>query len=140
MFLISEVLQSKAGSNIQLMLYSYASSSKVQAAPQPSGPSNLNSHSQTNASGSFEDLLKIFNTALVATKSSNPRNFAAELQEVLKSPAFRMILATVRQYAKNQAIEDRQAAEQIIQAFRKIDQLWTEYLFQEGVERIKENT
>jgi hypothetical protein len=85
-----------------------------------------------------DDFARVFNTAIIATRAgSAARDFSGQLLEQIETPAFRAILSAVRSHAKNQGISDRQAAEQVIQAFRRVDQLWTDYLIQEGVDRLR---
>lgn len=102
--------------------------------------SNSNSYSEPDR-GSFnsanvDDLARILNTALVATKSQEGRDFPAELYKVMESPAFRAILSAIRQHARSQGLSEKHAAEQIVRTFRKLDELWSSYVFQEGVERV----
>lgn len=54
----------------------------------------------------------------------------------MESPPFRAILHAIREHARLQGLSDRQAAEQVIQTFRGIDQLWQSYLIQEGMDRL----
>jgi hypothetical protein len=84
-----------------------------------------------------DDLTRVFNSSLVATRGRGARDFSSEILEVAQSPAFRAILFAVRQHARTQGIPDRQAAEQVIQAFRRMDQAWADYVFQEGLDRLK---
>jgi len=53
------------------------------------------------------------------------------------APAFRSILGAVRQLARLSGISEKEAAEQIIESFRKVDQIWGDYLVQEGINRVK---
>ena len=89
------------------------------------------------ASAGTDDLIRVFNTALVATQASQARDFSNEIFELMENPAFRAILGAVRQHARLQGLSERQAAEQIITTFRKMDRVWGEYVFSEGVERLK---
>ena len=85
-----------------------------------------------------EDLARVFNTALVATRTPEVRrDISTELCQLMETPAFRAILNAIRQHARLHALSDRQAAEQVIQAFRRADQIWAEYVFQEGVEQLR---
>lgn len=87
-----------------------------------------------------DELIRIFNTALVATQSAPGRDFSSEIFELIENPAFRAILGAVRQHARLNGLSERQAAEQIIATFRKMDRVWTDYVFHEGVERLKGST
>src|SRR4051794_11484872 len=49
-----------------------------------------------------DDLARIFNTALVATKTQPGRDFQGELYQIMESPAFRVILTAIRQHARLQ--------------------------------------
>jgi hypothetical protein len=84
-----------------------------------------------------DDLVRVFNTALVSTRVEGVRDFSAEIYALVESPAFRAILNAVRQHARLQGLSERDAAEAIIQTFRKMDRVWGEYVFQEGVDRLK---
>lgn len=84
-----------------------------------------------------DDLTRIFNTSLVATRVDACRDYSAELFRLMETPAFRAILAGVRQLARSQGISEKEAAENVVQTFRKVDQIWDAYLTQEGVDRLK---
>ncbi len=88
-------------------------------------------------SSSVDDLTRIFNTALLSTKTESVRDFSGELYKLVESPAFRAILASIRQVARNHGISEREAAEAVIQTFRKLDTIWEGYLIQEGLDRLK---
>jgi hypothetical protein len=93
--------------------------------------------SPPSAAFNHDDLVRIFNTALVSSHTEARRDFSGEIFELMESPAFRAILGTVRQYARLQGLSEKQAAEQIIMTFKKMDQAWSDYVFQQGVERLK---
>jgi len=103
----------------------------------------FNSHSnhanpgQASPESSVDDLVRVFNTALVATKTETLRDFSSELYALIGTPAFRAILGAVRNYGRAEGLSDREAAESIIQTFRKMDRLWGDYVYQEGMDRLK---
>jgi hypothetical protein len=106
-----------------------------------SAPNPTNSASPTAPSSvAVDDLARIFNTALVATKTQPGRDFQAELYQIMESPAFRAILTAIRQHARLHGLSEKHAAEQIIRTFRKVDELWSSYVFQEGVDRLGSGT
>jgi hypothetical protein len=86
---------------------------------------------------SLDELTRLFSTAILTTRVQKKRNFSAELRELTESPSFRTILSAVRQHAQIQGLTEKQAAEQIIDTFRKIDEIWSEYLVQEGIDRLR---
>jgi hypothetical protein len=84
-----------------------------------------------------DEMARIFNTAVVSTRSQETQDVSGELYALMETPAFQAILAAARQLAARQGITDLQAAEQVILAFRKLDQVWSSYVFQEGVARLR---
>lgn len=84
-----------------------------------------------------DDLARSFNTVLVNSQVEGKKDFSTELRQMSESAPFKAILNSVRQLASVQGVDERQAAEQIISTFRKMDQLWNEYLVREGIEHLK---
>ncbi|MFZ9595001.1 MAG: hypothetical protein ACO3A2_02880 [Bdellovibrionia bacterium] len=112
------------------------------ASPTPSRSSAQTvayaSQSGTQAArGVKTDCARVFNTALVSSLAESKRDLSAELQELTQSAAFQAILNSVRQLAAVQGISERQSSEQIIQTFRKMDEVWGEYLAKEGLDKIR---
>ena len=104
------------------------------------------SKSQSNMEGSpssstltprSEELARIFNTSLVSSQAKAKRDFSSELFALTDSSAFKAILNAVQQLARVQGISEKQASEQVIQTFRRIDEIWGEYMFHEGLDRLK---
>src|SRR4051812_2916124 len=67
------------------------------------------------------ELTRVFNAAVLSTRTDRKRDFAAELYQLVETPAFEAILQAIRALAarSGQAMTDRQAAEQVIETFRK---------------------
>ena len=82
-------------------------------------------------------LNQIFNTALVSSRADAKPNSATELHQLMETPAFGSILQSIQLLAGEQGVSEMEAARDVIRTFRKMDQLWTEYLVSEGVERLK---
>lgn len=95
------------------------------------------SPSLRSTQSTHEEISRIFNSALVATQVRENQSPALELQQLMGSPAFHAIMNAVRQVARTEGISERQAAEQIIRTFRKMDQIWSDYVYQEGVDRLR---
>jgi hypothetical protein len=108
-----------------------------QSAAAQSRPAQGPTSAASAPQSSQDELIRVFNTALVATQAGSQRDFSGEIFELMENPAFRSILGAVRQHARLQGVSERQAAEQIITTFRKMDRVWTDYVFQEGVDRLK---
>ncbi|MCM2277971.1 MAG: hypothetical protein NDJ89_07820 [Oligoflexia bacterium] len=83
-------------------------------------------------------MARVFNSALLSTRGQDegPVDFS-ELQDLINSPPIRALLGAIRQLSRVNGISERQAAEQVIRSFRRIDRIWMEYVFQEGLDRLK---
>jgi hypothetical protein len=110
------------------------SSSSTQKQPAHSGVARAAANAASTAK---DDLARVFNTALISTQTNSRRDFSSELYELTESASFKAILSAVKQLARVQGIQERQAAEQVIQTFRKVDEIWGEYFFREGVDRMR---
>lgn len=91
---------------------------------------------------SQEVLTRTFNTALVVTRarsqsSSSDSGKAQELSEVVQSPAFKSLLKATEIMVEETGCTEKEAAEQIIETFRSLDDIWTNYLLKEGFEKLK---
>ena len=115
-----------------------ASTAHAQPAQQNHQPQPRTSPQSTQTSAPpQDDLARVFNTALIASQVDTNRDFSSELFQLTQSASFKAILSAVRHLSKVQGVPERQAAEQIIQTFRKMDEIWGEYLFREGVDRLR---
>jgi len=84
-----------------------------------------------------DELARIFNTALVSTRDQSSRDWLAEIQRLMDTPAFRSLMSATRHLARAQGISDAAAAEEMIRTVRSLDSAWRDYVFQEGLDRIK---
>lgn len=82
---------------------------------------------------------KLFNTAIIATKIPKLTNYSAKLSELVQSRSFQAILKAIREHALENGLSEEIAAEEIVQTFREIDQVWNDYIFQEGLDKLKGN-
>lgn len=80
---------------------------------------------------------KLFNTAIIATKIPKLSNYSSKLSDLVASKPFQAILLAIREYAAQTGLSEEQAAEEIVQTFREIDQIWNDYIFQEGLDKLK---
>jgi hypothetical protein len=103
----------------------------------PAPASHPQSAANAAASSSVDELARVFNSAIISTQAASARDFSSELYALVESPAYRSLLAAVKQFARTQGISEREAAEELIHAFRKLDRLWGNYILQEGVDRLK---
>jgi len=84
-----------------------------------------------------EQTARNFHTAVIATRSKAPKDHSSELYSLMKTPAFQAVLRATRQLAAQTGSTERVAAESIIQVIRKVDEIWSDYIFQEGVDRLR---
>jgi len=84
-----------------------------------------------------DQLVRIFNTALVSTQAGKKRDFSSELCALTESSSFKAILSAVRHLSRVQGVSEQRAAEDIIQTFRKMDEIWEEYVAKEGLDKIR---
>lgn len=113
-------------------------SNTKQAAISSAPSSSVSSHQASQRMTQQDDLTRIFNTAMVSSHTDLKRDFSAELYQLTQSASFKAILSAVRQLSNVQGVSERQAAEQVIETFRKMDEVWSEYLYREGVDRLRQ--
>ncbi len=90
-----------------------------------------------NSPAQRDELIRVFNTALVSSKNHSGREFSSELYQLTETAPFKAILSAVRQLSKVQGIHERKAAELVIETFRRMDEIWDGYLLQEGLNQMK---
>lgn len=115
----------------------HSTSGQHQASSSHGATHTSNNDQADSAASGVDEIARIFNTAVVATRVEASRDFSAELYTLIESPAFRAILSSIRQLARSQGVSEREAAEAMIQTFRKVDRVWSDYIFQEGIDRLK---
>ncbi len=113
--------------------------SQNSSSPQPENRSASVSRATPihRPSSSPTEAAKMFNTVLVSSRVRSKKDFSKDLFELAESSAFKAILSAVKQLSQIQGISERQATEQVIHTFRKMDEVWGEYLFHEGVDRLR---
>jgi hypothetical protein len=65
------------------------------------------------------------------------RNHSEQLHRWMENPGFQAILEAIRHLALTRRITEKEAAIEVIEAFRAVDALWGDYVYQQGVERLK---
>lgn len=88
----------------------------------------------------LDHLARCFNTALIFTRAETPLNLTHELKSLMDSSAYRHILEAMQKLAATEGITETQAAEKMVAAFRKVDQIWSQYVFMEGLSRLKDSS
>lgn len=87
----------------------------------------------------ISQLIKALSTAFVSTRGESANNPREEIVKLVESAEFRAIAISVRELAQSLKISDKEAAERVIETFRKADSLWARVLAIEGIERLKGN-
>jgi hypothetical protein len=87
----------------------------------------------------IEDLGRVFNTALLSSRSQSSRDWMGEIERLMETPAFRSLMSSIRHLARTQGTTEAAAAEEMIRTIRALDSAWSDYVFQEGLERIRGN-
>lgn len=95
-----------------------------------SGESRIRSTSQ-------DEFARIFNTAIISTHAESVKDLSGELMDLIAQPPFQAILNAARLLASEQNLSAKQATEEVIKTFRKVDQIWNAYVFLEGVGKLK---
>ena len=112
-------------------------SSYWQPPAPPVPPAFTNPGSGQPSAVLMDDLARLFNTALVSTRDQGSRDWTGEIQRLMETPAFRALMSSIRHLARTQGISEVSAAEEMIRTFRALDSVWRDYVFQEGLDRIK---
>jgi len=86
---------------------------------------------------SLEDLGRTFNTALLTSLSRSSQGCSEEIQSAMDTQAFHSLLSSIRHLSRAQGISEAAAAEEIIRTVRRLDSAWRDYVFQQGLERLK---
>ena len=91
----------------------------------------------TSPIAAAEDLGRALNTALISTRAETSRDWMAEIQRLMETPAFHSLMSSVRHLARTQGVSEAAAAEDLVRTVRALDHVWREYVFQEGLEKLK---
>jgi hypothetical protein len=86
----------------------------------------------------YSALGRVFHTAMVNSKLPASSGCSADtIEEIVQTQAFRSILESIHALAERRQMSADAAALEIIRSFQKIDQLWSNLLVQQGIEKIK---
>jgi uncharacterized Zn finger protein (UPF0148 family) len=82
--------------------------------------------------------IQLLNTAIIKSKEKKIDNsYEERLAKINNSPAIEMINKSISMLAESQKISRDQAALQIIESIRELDNIWTDYVTMEGIDRLK---
>ena len=82
--------------------------------------------------------IQLLNTAIIKSKEKKINNsYEERLTKINNSPAIEAINKSVSILAESQNISRDQAALQVIKAIRELDNIWSDYVTMEGIDRLK---
>lgn len=89
---------------------------------------------------SFEsnDSVLLLNTAIIKNKEKRiERSYEKRLSEVCTTPALEALGQAINYLSEKEKISRDQAAVEIIDAVKRLDAIWGDYIMMEGVEKLK---
>ena len=82
--------------------------------------------------------IQILNTAIIKSKEKKlNQQFEERLREICNSPALEAINKAISIYADSSKITRDQAAMEITETIRELDNIWGDYITVEGIDRLK---
>jgi hypothetical protein len=93
----------------------------------------------------IDNNIKAFNTAIISSKiisnkteTQKNKSSTERLTSLIQTNAFHAIIKLIQTYAEENHKTIDEASIEIIQTFREIDEIWNEYIFNEGLNKLKE--
>ncbi len=82
--------------------------------------------------------IQIINTAFIKSKEKKiNQTFEERLHQICHSPAIEALQKSIVYLSESQKISRDQAALQLIETFRELDSIWSDYVTMEGIDRLK---
>lgn len=86
-----------------------------------------------------QELVQLLNTAIVKTKERRiDSSYEERLTETCKNPAMDALAVAIKSLSESQNISRDQAAIQIVETVRELDNIWNDYVMMEGLGKLKE--
>ena len=86
-----------------------------------------------------KEFAQIINTAIVKSKEKRINSFYEErLVAICQHPAIKALNVAVAHLSSTQKISQDQAAIELIEAVRELDNVWDDYVKMEGLTKLKE--
>ena len=82
-------------------------------------------------------LTRVLNTAFISSKADSNSMSLNELMEVSRTPAFRVLLSSIHKLSSDLGCSESEAAEQMINVFKRLDKIWGQYITAQGIEKLK---
>lgn len=82
--------------------------------------------------------IQLLNTAIIKSKEKKINSsYEERLTKINNSPAIEAINKSISLLAESQKISRDQAALQVIEAIRDLDNVWSDYVIMEGIDKLK---
>ena len=82
--------------------------------------------------------IQLLNTAIIKSKEKVINSsYEERLTKINNSPAIEAINKSITILAESQKISRDQAALQVIESIRELDNIWSDYVTMEGIDRLK---
>jgi len=82
--------------------------------------------------------IQLLNTAIIKSKEKKINSsYEERLNKINNSPAIEAINKSISILAESQKISRDQAALQVIESIRELDNIWSDYVTMEGIDRLK---
>ena len=106
------------------------------------GPSKQNISSKGKSESSEEVSARAFSSALVSSKidSLSSEELEQRVSNLMESPAIQQVLRAARDFADDQGITEKAAAEQILESVKELSHLWDKVLIKQGLSQISKNS
>ncbi len=86
-----------------------------------------------------QENVQLLNTAIIKSKERKIDNsYEDRLARVCQTPAVKALSGAIAQLAESSGISRDQAAIQLVETVRELDQIWSDYVMMEGIGRLKE--
>lgn len=86
-----------------------------------------------------QELVQLLNTAIIKSKEKEiSSSYEERLTNTCQTPAIRALTVAITTLAESEKITKDQAAIQIIETVRDLDNIWDDYVMMEGLGKLKE--
>ncbi len=93
----------------------------------------------SSSAQSRQHIVQLLNTAVVKSKEQTIKsNFQERLNAICSSKAIESIGVAAKHLADSENISHDQAMGQLIETFRELDSIWSDYVTMEGLTRLKD--
>ncbi|MCY4524317.1 MAG: hypothetical protein OXB84_06225 [Halobacteriovoraceae bacterium] len=85
-----------------------------------------------------QEFIQLLNTAIIKTKERKmDSSYQDRLTRICQTPAIEALGKAVANLAEKERISRDQAAIQIVEAVRGLTAVWDDYIFMEGIDKLK---